>query len=119
MTTGTVADRDIDHEAAAAAFVDRVREHDIEGLGRLYLFGSTPRGDASGLDSDIDVLAVVGARADAPTVREELGEIAYDVMLEFGPVVEVHVVPVDWFERRVEAGFPFERRVATEGERVL
>ena len=29
-----------DHEAAAAAFVERTRERDIEGLEQLYLFGS-------------------------------------------------------------------------------
>lgn len=119
MSTGTPDGGEVDHEAAATAFVERVRERQVEGLERLYLFGSTPRGEASGLDSDIDVLAVVGDGGETEGVRDVLGDIAYDVMLGFGPVVEVHVVPVERFERRVDAGFPFERRVATEGERVV
>jgi len=119
VSTGIPGEREIDHEAAAAAFIDRVREHTIEGLDRVYLFGSTPRGEASGLDSDIDALAVVAEDGDAGTVRDTLGEIAYDVMLAYGPVVEIHVVPADRFDRRVDSGFPFECRVATEGERVV
>jgi len=119
VNTGTAEEREIDHEAAATAFVERVREGEVPGLERLYLFGSTPRNEASGIDSDIDVLAAVSDGGAPGTVREELGDIAYGVMLEFGPVVEVHVVPIERFERRVEAGFPFERRVAAEGERVV
>lgn len=119
MNAGPSEEQAVDHEAAGAAFVERVRAHEVPGLERLYLFGSTARGEAAGRDSDVDVLAVVSDGADPGAVREELGDIAYDVMLSFGPVVEVHVVPAERFERRAEAGFPFERRVTREGERVV
>jgi predicted nucleotidyltransferase len=119
VTTRTAENREVDHRAAARAFVERVSERDVPGLERVYLFGSVPREEARGLDSDVDVLAIVSERTDTDPVRALLGDIAYDVMLAFGPVVEVHITSAERFDRRVEAGFPFERRVAAEGERVV
>lgn len=101
------------HASAATAFVQRVRERDVSGLESLVLFGSTARGDASGLDSDVDFLAVVADEADRPAVEDTLRDVAYDVMLEHGPVVEVHVLARSAFERRRD--HPFVRRVLREG----
>jgi hypothetical protein len=70
------------------------------------LFGSTARGDASGIDSDVDLLAIVADDGDRLSVADELRDIAYDVMLEFGPVVEVYVPS----HREVEAGAGRETR---------
>ena len=111
--------RELDHHAAATAFVERVREADVPGLVRLYLFGSVVRGEAEGLGSDVDVLALVDGSDAVLRVRDRLGEMAYDVMLSLGPVVEVHVQPVEEFDERAEGGFSFERRVAREGRRVV
>ena len=70
------------------------------------LFGSTARGDASGIDSDVDLLAIVADDGDRLSVADELRDIAYDVMLEFGPVVEVYVPS----HREFEAGAGGETR---------
>ena len=102
------------HASAAEAFVDRLAERDLQGVEDVHLFGSTVRGDASGLASDVDFLVVVSDDADKPALEDELRDLAYDVMLEFGPVVEVHVLSRTAFERRRE--HPFVRRVLREGE---
>jgi len=102
------------HELAASAFARRVRGRDLEGLESLILFGSTARGEASGLESDVDFLAIVSNDAANSAVEDELRDIAYDVMLEHGPVIEVQVVSRSTFERRRE--HPFVRRVLREGE---
>jgi predicted nucleotidyltransferase len=102
------------HSAAARAFARRVRDRESVELDALILFGSTARGEASGLGSDVDFLAVVPDEADRPAVEDELRDVAYDVMLEFGPVVEVHVVTRRTFEQRRD--HPFVRRAVREGE---
>lgn len=102
------------HAAAAAAFARRVRDRDGVELASLILFGSTARGDASGLGSDVDFLAVVPDDADRASVEEALRDVAYDVMLELGPVVEVHVLTRSAFERR--RNHPFVRRAVREGQ---
>lgn len=100
------------HRAAARAFVRQVRDRDLD-LESLILFGSTARDEAAGLESDVDFLAVVPDEADE-TVADELRDIAYDVMLEHGPVVEVHVVSRSTFEARRD--HPFVRGVVRGGE---
>ncbi|MEF8842645.1 MAG: nucleotidyltransferase domain-containing protein [Haloarculaceae archaeon] len=104
------------HEEAATAFARRVRESGLSGLEGLFLFGSTARGEASGLDSDVDFLAVVADEADRRAVEDRLRDVAYDVMLEFGPVVEVHVLSRAEMNRYREQGHPFVRRLLDEGE---
>jgi predicted nucleotidyltransferase len=102
------------HTSAATAFVRRVNERDIEALESLILFGSTARNEATGLKSDVDFLAVVSDDSDKSTVRDELHDIAYDVMLEYGPVVEVHVFSRSAFDQRRD--HPFVRRAVRDGE---
>lgn len=112
---GGSTDQDTDiHTAAAEAFVQRIDEAAVQGLESLRLFGSTARNEATGLDSDVDFLAVVSDDADKHTVEDQLREIAYDVMLDHGPVVEVHVLSQSSFEQRRD--HPFVRRAVREGE---
>lgn len=102
------------HAVVATAFVRHVENRDMQGLNSLILFGSTARGDASGLESDVDFLAVVADDADKPVIEDQLRDIAYDVMLEYGPVVEVHVLTQSTFEQR--RGHPFLNRALRDGE---
>lgn len=101
------------HESAAEAFAHRVEIRQFEGLEKLVLFGSTSRGDASGRSSDVDFLAVVSDDADRDRIEESLRDIAYDVMLECGPVVEVYVLSRSEFEDRRD--HPFLVRANREG----
>jgi len=102
------------HDAAARAFVDRVRERDIDGLDTLLQFGSTVRGEAQGLGSDVDFLAIVDDDADRDAVERALSDLAYDVMAEYGPVVEVHVRSRSTVERQRD--HPFFSRAFREGQ---
>lgn len=102
------------HAAAAGAFARRV-ESRHPALEELILFGSTARGDATGSDSDVDFLAVV-TDGSVREVEDELRDVAYDVMLEFGPVVEVHVLSRSRFDRYRDTGHPFIRSVLREGQ---
>lgn len=80
----------------------------------MILFGSTAHDEASGLESDVGFLAVVTDAADRAAAEDALRDIAYDVMLDHGPVVEVHVL--SRFERRADEGHLFVRRVLREGK---
>ena len=102
------------HTSTADAFVRIIHDKDIEGLESLLLFGSTVRGEATGLGSDVDFIAIVSDNADKQAIENELREIAYEVMLEHGPVVEIHVLSRSTFEQRQD--HPFIRRVVREGE---
>jgi predicted nucleotidyltransferase len=102
------------HENAAEAFVERARAACGEELKGLYVFGSTISGEATGLASDVDVLVVL-ADEDRETVADRLRDLAYDVMIEYGPVVELHVLSASTFERYQREGNPFVERVLSEG----
>lgn len=103
------------HATAARAFVDRVQSRFDGELERIYVFGSTARGETRGLASDVDVLVVISEPADRQRVNDTLGEIAYDVMLEYGPVIELHVLTDAEFERSRDQRHPFVRNVIDEG----
>ena len=105
-----------DHDAAAEAFVDRARSRFSHEIEELYVFGSTARGDASGLTSDVDVLVALSSDSHYETVTDELRDIAYDVMLEYGPVVELHIFTEREFDRHRRRGNPFVENVVNEGQ---
>jgi len=104
------------HTAAAEAFATRATEQFDEELSELFVFGSTVRGEARGLASDVDVLVVLSETADSTTVGDALREIAYDVMLEHGPVVELHILSESAFRQSRRQNNPFVRTVVDEGQ---
>ncbi|WP_415380467.1 nucleotidyltransferase domain-containing protein [Halosimplex sp. TS25] len=110
----TALSGDTAHADAAEAFVKRARSRFGERIGELYLFGSTAQGDAHGLASDIDVLVVLDA-PEREATADGLRELAYDVMLEYGPVVELHILSAETFERYERGGDPFIENVVSEG----
>lgn len=113
--TAAESDMDSPHGVAAEEFVRRARRQNVPELETLILFGSTARGTATGLDSDVDFLAIVSDSGSRAEIGDALREIAYDVMLEYGPVVEVHVLSRSQFERKEKSGHPFVRRALREG----
>ena len=103
------------HAAAAEVFVDRARSEHGDVITELYVFGSTIRGEASNRSSDVDVLIVFDDDTDRDAVADSLRDIAYDVMLEYGPLVELHILDESTFERHRQEGNPFVRNVLSEG----
>lgn len=113
MSERSSTDEQTPHAAAAAAFVDRTLDRFSPSVDRVYVFGSTARDEASGLSSDVDVLVVLADDADRGELDESLHALAYDVMLEYGPVVELHLLSEREFERSRD--HPFVRHAVTEG----
>ncbi|WP_255197179.1 nucleotidyltransferase domain-containing protein [Halorarius litoreus] len=103
------------HTVAAEAFVDQARSQHGGDIAELYVFGSTIRGETRGLASDVDVLVVLDDDADQDAVADSLRDLAYDTMLEYGPVVELHILSETAFERHRHEGNPFIRNIVTEG----
>ena len=103
------------HADAAAAFVDRARSRHDDEIAELYVFGSTVRGEASGRSSDVDVLIVLDDDTDRKVTADSLRDIALDVMIEYGPAVELHILSESTFARYQQEGNPFIRNVVTEG----
>jgi|AntRauMinimDraft_3_1070383.scaffolds.fasta_scaffold00680_5 predicted nucleotidyltransferase len=104
------------HQGAAAAFVDEARSLHGEDLLELYVFGSTVRNEASGRSSDVDVFIVLQKTPRYEEVADSLRDLAYDVMLEHGPLVELHILDEDEFERHRREGNPFVQNVLNEGQ---
>jgi uncharacterized protein len=109
-------DSDNGHAAAADAFVSQARSHHLDKIVELVVFGSTARGDTHGLASDVDIFVVLANASDQGTIADDLRDIAYDVMLEYGPVVELHIVSQAEFDQLRAEGNPFVQNVFTEGK---
>lgn len=103
------------HGDAAEAFVDRALAQHEDDLVDLYVFGSAARGEANGLSSDVDVLVVLADDVDREAVADSLRDVALDVMIEYGPVVELHVFTESTFRRHRREGNPFVRNAVAEG----
>jgi predicted nucleotidyltransferase len=97
------------HERAFAAFAERARDALGESIHELLLFGSAARGEARGIDSDADVFVVLDSTDD----EDELRDIAYEVQLEYGIVVSLHVKSKGRFEERKD--HPFVKNVLRDG----
>lgn len=97
------------HENAFEAFAERATDQFGEDLHEIVCFGSVARGEANGIDSDVDVLVVLGDES----LESDLRSLAYDVQLEYGVVLSLHVLEADRFEERRD--HPFLRRAITEG----
>ena len=81
------------------------------------LFGSYARGDAEP-GSDIDGLILVGASRQNISARNwQVGNLAAELLLDYGIVVSPIVENRDYFNKNVDA-LPFYRNVKREGVRL-
>ena len=103
------------HADAAAAFSELAHSKHDTDIIELYVFGSTARGEARGRSSDVDVLVVVKEN-DRGALEESLRDIALDVMIEYGPAIELHILSEAAFERHQREQNPFIQNVLSEGE---
>lgn len=97
------------HQQAFEAFAERAHDTLDDSIHELLLFGSAARGEARGIDSDVDVFVVL----DTTEHADELRDIAYEVQLEYGVVMSVHVKTKDRFEERKD--HPFIKNVLRDG----
>ena len=81
------------------------------------LFGSYARGDAD-LGSDIDVLLLVDASRQEIQARNwQVGNVAADLMLDYGIMISPIVENRSYFKLNVEL-LPFYRNIDREGVRM-
>ena len=81
------------------------------------LFGSYARGDADS-GSDIDVLLLVDAsRQDISACNWQVGNLAADLLLDYGIVVSPVVENREYFNSNLHL-FPFYRNIESEGVRI-
>lgn len=97
------------HEQSFEAFAERAQDALGDSIRELLLFGSVARGEARGIDSDVDVFVVL----DTTEHADELRDIAYEVQLEYGVVLSLHVKSKDRFEKRKD--HPFIKNVLRDG----
>ena len=98
------------HERAFEEFARRAQDRWGDSLRKSLLLGSTALGGTPGVDSDVDVFAVVETEAQA---EESLG-LAHEVGFAHGPMVSVRTQTVSRFEERRHC--PFIRSVIRDGE---
>lgn len=103
------------HSVAAETFVSRTNARFDDEIVSVFVFGSTARGETATLASDVDVLVVLSDDVDRESIEDELRDIAYDVMLEYGPVVELHLLTQSKFEQLRERRNPFVQSAVHEG----
>lgn len=86
----------------------------VEAYGpeRIYLFGSTARGDA-GPDSDYDIMIVVSD--DAPVERQDCG-LAYRALRGLGIAKDVLVWTRGEFEKRLHLKASLPSTILREGK---
>lgn len=88
-------------------------QNEIEAI----LFGSYARGDADA-GSDIDVLLLVDAsRQDISTRNWQVGDLAAELLLDYGIVVSPIVENREYFNNNLEL-FPFYRNIDSEGAKI-
>jgi predicted nucleotidyltransferase len=101
------------HQEAADAFADAAMNACGAVIDRLLLFGSVAREEARGIDSDVDVYVVLDTEQDAKRdYAAQLRNLAYDITLEHGVVISLHVQITDEFEARKD--HPFIKAVLDE-----
>ena len=97
------------HEHAFEDFAEQAMDEVGEHIEKLMLYGSTARGEAHGLKSDVDIFIVV----DTMDVKSELYAISDDVMLEYEVVPSLNIQTVDEFEQGKDR--PFVKEILQDG----
>lgn len=85
-------------------------------VGQLYVAFFRPGVAEASIMSTQDMLVVLDAPSTDTATADMLRDIAYDVMLEYGPVVELHLLTDQEFERLQTVGNPFIQNVLTDGQ---
>lgn len=89
-----------------------------QGSVEVILFGSYARGDAEP-GSDIDILVLVDAsREDISAQNWQVGNLAAELLMNYGIVVSPIVENKDYFNSNLEV-LPFYRNIDREGVRFV
>lgn len=78
------------HKQAFEDFAARMTEQWPEKIEQIILYGSTARGEARGIDSDVDVLLITPTKQAKETVYDPATAISLDVMIEHGVALSLN-----------------------------
>ena len=96
--------------------LNRFKEYAIDQMGSeilsIRLFGSKARGTAR-RNSDVDVLVVT--QHDDWKLKDKIGAIATDILLDSGVYLSLKVFGKAFHNRLLKVGSPFIRNVQREG----
>jgi len=97
------------------SLVDQVKAHLHEtygeGIRKVIVYGSHARDEAT-RNSDVDVLVLVDQLLSPSEVRESIGELLFDIILDEGEVISVVAVPEELY---MTYNSPFMLNVRKEG----
>ena len=102
-------------DEAINEFVDRLKDRIPTKMVNVYLFGSVAKGTAKP-ESDVDIL-VVYRDASSDLVLDVVCEIAFDIALERGILIQPVLMRADEFDQQVGSS-PFLWEVLTAGRPV-
>jgi len=102
-------------DEAIKEFVDRLKDRIPSKMVNLYLFGSVAKGTAKP-ESDVDIL-VVYRDASSDLILDVVCEIAFDIALERGTLIQPILMSTDEFDQQVGSS-PFLWEVLTAGRPV-
>ncbi len=99
-------------EKALKRFKEILTERFGQEIVSVHLFGSKARGDVH-QESDIDILVVT--QQDDWRLKEQIGKVATQVLLDYGIYLSVKVLGRSFREKLVNVDSPFIRNVLREG----
>lgn len=101
------------HEQAFEEFAARLTDQWPDEIEQIILYGSTARGEAHGIDSDVDVLVITPTEQARDTVYDPATALSLDVMIEHGVALSLAFRTADeWDEQHDRA---YVRTVRQEG----
>jgi predicted nucleotidyltransferase len=101
------------HEQAFEDFAARVTEQWPEKIEQIILYGSTARGEARGIDSDVDVMLITPTEQAKETVYDPATAISLDVMIEQGVALSLNFKTTTELEEQRDRAYV--RNVLQEG----
>jgi predicted nucleotidyltransferase len=93
-------DNDTQHEQAFEEFAARMTEQWTDEIKQIILYGSVARGEARGIDSDVDVMLITKTEQAKTDVYDPAYDIAFDVMLEHGVGLSLNFKTAEELEKR-------------------
>lgn len=99
-------------EKTLKRFKEILTERFRQEIVSVHLFGSKARGDVH-QESDIDIMVVT--QHDDWRLKEQIGKVATQILLDYGIYLSVKVLGRSLRERLVKVDSPFIRNVLREG----
>ncbi len=99
-------------ESALRELTRRLEDKFPAQISQVFLYGSRARGDAEDV-SDVDILVI--ADSNDWRLKHEISNLAADISLEFGLLLDSHVISSDKWQWMGKRNFRYYNNVMAEG----